>query len=82
MYRILIPFIIFALFNFSCATNEKEEEKISETLGSKNGDAVYMAGYDYNGNKEVSVTISPYEKGLKILFSPVSSVFICSVSII
>ena len=80
MYRILVTFIIFSLFHFSCATNEKEEEKISKTLGSKNGDAVSMDGYDYNGNKEVSVTISPYEKGLKILFSPVSSVFICSVS--
>jgi len=81
IYRILIPFIFFALFHFSCSNSkEKEEEKKSETLGSKNGAEVYMAGYDYNGNKEVSVTISPYEGGLKILFSPVSSVFICSVS--
>ena len=62
----------------SCA--KKEEEIKLVTLGSKNGDAVYMAGYDYNGNKEVSATITPYEGGLKILFSPVSSVFICSVS--
>ena len=45
MYRILIPFIIFVLFHFSCS-KEKEEEKKSETLGSKNGAAVYMAGYD------------------------------------
>ena len=49
IYRILIPFIFFALFHFSCS-KEKEEEK-SETLGSKNGDAVYMAGYDYNDKK-------------------------------
>ena len=31
-------------------------------------------------DREVSVTITPYEGGLKILFSPVSSVFICSIS--
>jgi len=30
MYRILIPFIIFALFHFSCSNSkEKEEEKKS-----------------------------------------------------
>ncbi|SVC59705.1 uncharacterized protein METZ01_LOCUS312559, partial [marine metagenome] len=51
VYRILIPFIIFTLFHFSCSKGEKKEENKTETLGSKNGDAVYMAGYDYNDKK-------------------------------
>ena len=42
---------------------------LSESLGDKNGDAVIIEGYDYNGIKEVSATITPYERGLKILFS-------------
>ena len=59
------------IFSFSCAKLEEEENKSETTssLGDKNGDAVKIDGYDYNGNKEISATITPYERGLKILFS-------------
>ena len=82
MYKALILCLILLFFHFSCAKLEEEENKSETTssLGEKNGDAVIIEGYDYNGIKEVSATITPYERGLKILFSPVSSAFICSVS--
>ena len=82
MYKALILCLFLLFFHFSCAKLEEEENKSETTssLGDKNGDAVKIDGYDYNGNKVVSATITPYERGLKILFSPVSSAFICSVS--
>jgi len=82
MYKTLILCLILLFFHFSCAKLEEEENKSETTtsLGDKNGDAVIIEGYDYNGIKEVSATITPYERGLKILFTPVSSAFICSVS--
>lgn len=83
--RLFFVLIILGLLFISCAEEPEEESNTDysnetiEGLGSKLIGAVTKNGYDYNGNLEVVATVTPYQKGFKILFNPVNNPFICTV---
>lgn len=57
-----------------------EAEQINTDLGSVIGNPVTKKGYSGFGSKRklsISVTITPYQKGFKVLFEPVSKHSIC-----
>ena len=74
------------LFNFSCSVEEKVDEDEDTTsnlsIGVEMNGETSIDGYKYGGTKEVTATITPYEGGFKIKYSPTtnSGVFICSLS--
>lgn len=80
--KILLILLCFVVVLMGCAEEAEEEEKINLIygVGTQMGDSVTTAGYDYNQDKVVAATVTPYQKGFKILFQPLSSHFICSVS--
>ncbi len=60
----------------------EESAPTISTIGSPSGGQdIVVIGYDVSGNKESTVTISPYTKGFKIKFTPVAvGAFICNLS--
>ena len=69
--------IIISFYIVSCSPAEEESNSVVG-LGDAVGDTSTATGYDYRGDADVEVTIQPYTNGFKVVFTPVSVKFICS----
>jgi hypothetical protein len=60
--------------------NSEDEGSNTEELGGKIGITKVINGYNSSNIKVITAELTPYELGLRIKFSPVTSSFVCSVS--
>lgn len=72
--------VFLALFLAACGGADSQEPKkeVNTDLGNVIGNPVTKQGYDgYGGKVSIRVTVTPYQKGFKVLFEPVSKHSIC-----
>tara|TARA_Y100000031_G_scaffold154033_1_gene200656 strand:+ start:76 stop:627 length:552 start_codon:yes stop_codon:yes gene_type:complete len=76
--NLFTAFFIVLVFLFAgCSDSSEEDQEESAEIGSQMGNAVTKNGYDYSKHV-VTATVTPYQRGFKVLFSPVSEHFVCA----